>query len=57
VAEPGEIYSFRYSSDYHFPMVHSYSPLELGWRPRNSPDDPVEVPDVTLVAHAEVVTR
>jgi poly-gamma-glutamate capsule biosynthesis protein CapA/YwtB (metallophosphatase superfamily) len=52
-ANPGDIYTFRYSADGHFPMIHSYSPLELAWRPRQSPDDPISLPDVTLVARVE----
>jgi poly-gamma-glutamate capsule biosynthesis protein CapA/YwtB (metallophosphatase superfamily) len=51
-AEPGDIYMFSYAADGHFPMIHSYSPLELAWRPRRMPDDPIQLPDVTLVAHA-----
>ena len=49
----GDIYMFRYSADGHFPMIHSYSPLELAWRPRQSPDQPIMLPDVTLVAREE----
>ena len=52
-ATSGALYSFEYVSEGYFSMVHSYSPLELGWRPRRSPGDPVQLPDVTLVARAE----
>lgn len=52
-AEAGDIYTFRYSADGHFSMVHSYSPMELTWLPGQSPDDPILLPDVTLVERAE----
>ena len=52
-ADPADIYTLAYSAERHFTMIHSYSPLELGWLPRQSPEDPVVLADVTLVAQAE----
>jgi poly-gamma-glutamate capsule biosynthesis protein CapA/YwtB (metallophosphatase superfamily) len=52
-ANSADNYVLKYSAENHFPMIHSYSPLELGWQPRQSPEDPVELPDVTLVSRAE----
>ncbi|MFC1688335.1 CapA family protein [Pseudomonadota bacterium] len=52
-AETAGVYSLHYSADNHFSMIHSYSPLELGWQPRPSAEAPIELPDVTLVERIE----
>ena len=53
-ADPADIYMLRYSSENHFPMVHSFSALDFAWhRQENSSGDPVVVPDVTLVELSE----
>lgn len=47
-----EIYRLNYSAGNHFPMVHSYSPLEFTWLVKGSSANQVVVPDVTLVERA-----
>ncbi len=51
--EPGDIYRLEYSAEGHFPMIHSYSPLELAWRNGQMPEGPVGLPDTELVERAE----
>jgi hypothetical protein len=44
-ADPAEIHMLRYSAENHFPMVHSYSPLEFAWQQETSSADTIVVPD------------
>ena len=45
-----EVYTLRFSSENHFPAVHSFSPLDLEWSRR---DGASTLPPVTLVARSE----
>ena len=40
------LYTLRYSAEDYFPVIHSYSSLELSW---SGSDGKHKVPDVTLV--------
>jgi poly-gamma-glutamate capsule biosynthesis protein CapA/YwtB (metallophosphatase superfamily) len=52
-ADPAEIYMLSYSAENHFPMVHSYSPLEFAWQQETSSGETIVVPDVTLVERTQ----
>lgn len=45
-----DLYTLRYSAADHFPVIHSYSSLELSW---SGGDGRHKVPDVTLVKRQE----
>jgi poly-gamma-glutamate capsule biosynthesis protein CapA/YwtB (metallophosphatase superfamily) len=51
--EPAGVHMLRYSAENHFPMIHSYSALDLARKSEMSAGDSVRVPDVSLVQQRE----
>jgi poly-gamma-glutamate capsule biosynthesis protein CapA/YwtB (metallophosphatase superfamily) len=52
VAEPADIYRFRFYADGHYPMVQAFSELELGWL-EDGDSGSSRVPEISLVKRAD----
>ena len=48
--EAAPVYAIRYTANYYFSIVHSFSPLEISWTAQNGTST---IPDVTLVKRTE----
>jgi poly-gamma-glutamate capsule biosynthesis protein CapA/YwtB (metallophosphatase superfamily) len=48
--DDAETYALRYAADGHYPVIHTYSPLEFDWWAGPAPAHSVDLPEVSLVA-------